>query len=98
MVSSGGKCSERRGGRQEVTFFCWFTTGGCKGPEVETCLFFSETARSLVHVEGRGQGNDHGPRLQRLGQATSGRGGPCRGLIGHCKILALVLKEAGLGF
>lgn len=40
---------------------------GCKGSEVEAYLFFSETARRLVHVEYMRQGNYQGMHLERLG-------------------------------
>lgn len=56
--------------------------GGCKGPEVETCLLFSDTSRRLVHLECMRWVEISGDEFREV---MVGRSEPCRGLVGHCK-------------
>lgn len=63
-------------------FLWWFSMGGCKDPEVEMCLLYSETSRRLVHLECMRWVEISGDEFRKV---RVGRGEPFRGLGGHCK-------------
>lgn len=69
--------------------FQWFTMRGCKGPEVESCLVFLETARRIVHLECMRWGKYQRMSLETLGEGEVDTVGVH---LGHCKDFSFYFK------